>query len=269
MKRSLIILAASATIGTAASQAALVANYTFEGNNNSALGSFTGTNVNATTTYVAGKFGQAVSLTAGTDAINLGSTTFGAIGAGDFSISMWINWSGSITSDPAYFSNKNWNSGTNQGLNFAFNSATTTGSQNINTYGGGSRKDVTSGVLIASGAWHNLIFVRSGTTFTLYVDGTQAGQNTTLVAGADFSSANNFFLGDDGATGFYNTTPKWSNPLLIDDLAVYSNAIGAGTIASLQTTAAASAVPEPSTYGLMGAGALAAASLVRRRRKVA
>lgn len=47
----------------------------------------------------------------------------------------------------------------------------------------------------------------------------------------------------------------------------YNNRLIWEPVFSLDMTAVPTSVPEPSTYGLMGAGALAAAALVRRRRK--
>lgn len=112
----------------------------------------------------------------------------------------------------------------------------------------------TSGSFVA-GTWVHLALVRSAGVMTFYINGVAQGSgvSTTPVLGsgylAGFSSGSAF----DGA---------------IDEARVITFDDGESTanvIAALQT--GVSAVPEPSTYGLLGAGALAAAALVRRRRR--
>lgn len=260
-------------LGMSCASGALVSNFTFDNTlTNSIAGQNAGT-MTGTTNYATGKFGSAIALASGVNALDLNTTNFGgAIGTGDFSISMWVNSNGStVSGDPAFLSNKNWGSGTNVGINYAITN--TNGNLDINTYGGGARRDFDgtapangNGVVPSIGAntWSNLILVRSGTTLSLYVNGVPSGGSLTLAAGANYASALNFFLGDDAAAGFYNESgagDSWTNaPLLIDDLAVYNHALGAGEISALQSAAA---IPEPSVALLGGLGVL---GLLRRRR---
>lgn len=209
--------------------------------------------------YAAGKFGQAVSLDAADDQINLGSTSLGAIGTGNFTISLWVNLNGqTVSGDPAFFSNKDWGSGTNVGINYAVKGG---GNLDLNTYGTArvDFQDAGTSDLSASG-WDNIILVRDGTALKYYFNGVQEGGNKTIDAGADFASANNFILGDDG-TGGYNGGSNWTGDMLFDDLAIYDEALDQSAISALQST---TAVPEPSAAALLGLGGLA---LILRRRK--
>ncbi len=69
-------------------------------------------------TYVAGKFGQAISLKAATgDWLTLGNPAALQAGTtGDFSFSLWYRTAAAVNGDPAILSNKNWNIGTNPGF---------------------------------------------------------------------------------------------------------------------------------------------------------
>lgn len=74
---------------------------------------------------------------------------------------------------------------------------------------------------------------------------------------------------DSGFTPLATNAPGSSNYYLKLDI---NNGFTLGDIATASgsgVSASVSAVPEPSTYGLMGAGAAAAVAFVRRRRKLA
>lgn len=105
----------------------------------------------------------------------------------------------------------------------------------------------------------NATFVLNANTWTLYINGVSVGQD---------SEPNQWRI--NGGAGILgsgkNLTTDATNGAIMG-VATYNRALTAGEV--LANYNALAAVPEPSTYGLMGAGALAAAALVRRRRKTA
>ena len=113
-------------------------------------------------------------------------------------------------------------------------------------------------LLITAGLWNVDLangtdrIIGSGGTFSLTggvlnLGGGAINYGTTYALITGFSSGS---VGGTGSIQGYDTTNWMAN---LDDAGVLSF----------------TAVPEPSTYGLLGAGALAAAALVRRRRKFA
>lgn len=261
------ILTVCALLASHAS-AALVANFAFNGDYSNSGGA-AATPVGSQN-FVTGKYGQAISLASGLDYVNLNSTTLGGIGTGNFTISLWVQYSGTVVSDPAFLSNKNWDSGANIGINYAIQAA---GDLNINTFGGGTggaRNDYNGAETtnLTSGAWANLVLVRRGAELLYYFNGAQETANPiiALAAGVTFANANNFILGDDATTNYNEvsgtTGQNWNSPLLIDDLAVWNEALTPSQITALQTSAAA-AIPEPSTVLF---GAFGMLTVFRRRR---
>jgi hypothetical protein len=212
--------------------------------------------------YVTGKFGQAASLDSATDTINLNTSTAGAIGTGDFTISMWVNADAvtSVSSDPAFFSTKPWagNHTAHNGFVYAIKSGNTLDISTITTTGGVDRNDWDNGAggggtpSLASG-WNNLIIVRSGTSLSFYLNGSQFGSSYTLTANADFASSfQNFMVGDSTnasggspAEGDYNSGANWNNEILVDEIAIYDEAIDAAEITRLQTEFALTPPPTP------------------------
>ena len=122
------------------------------------------------------------------------------------------------------------------------------------------------GVTVASGA---TLAVSGKLILTSIVSGSIANAGTlTLDAGTSVLDLAGLFNGQaDGSTyqllsGAGTTTGNFSNITGYAPGSVsFDNSTGLLTFTS--------AVPEPSTYGLIGAGALAAVAFVRRRRKVA
>lgn len=250
------------------------ATYTNGGAANAGAAGAGGT-VTGTVNSVAGKFGQAAGVaTYGAGSIQLADDVFATIGTGSFSLSVWFQLT-SRTSDPAFLSNKDWNSGGSAGVNFAFASNTTL---DINTYGG-SRVDWDSGVGAAShggvpaftvSTWANALLVvdRADTsagangTGTFYINGVAVardvlptGTGVAMPAGG-FDGAFNLRVLNDGTGAYAGST---TSGLAVDDLAVWNRALTLSEIGQLQTAA----IPEPSAALL---GALGTLALLRRRR---
>lgn len=119
--------------------------------------------------------------------------------------------------------------------------------------GGGSVGFDGTGPDVNDGAWHHLAMVSNGATLTLFVDGLSAGSGAYTGSGAIDALQ---LVGQFGGGRDQNA--------VIDDVALYDTALGAGQISWLgSNVAVANPVPEPSAALLGGLGALA---LLRRRR---
>ena len=115
-----------------------------------------------------------------------------------------------------------------------------------------------------SSEWAHYVLVLNGTSIEVYVDGVKQGNTGTLNFSNSSDNTNNlkyFVLG--GRINEGNT----SN-LTLSDVAVYQGALDTDQIKYLKDNKAnASAIPEPSAFGLLaGAGALALVAARRRRR---
>lgn len=138
----------------------------------------------------------------GKNHVDLGSLP---IGTTDFTVEFWYK-SNPDASDPAIFSNKDWNSGSNTGINFNFQS---TGNVfKINFKGAtGVRKDLTiNGFTFTSGWNHIAVTVSRADSLKCYLNGIQKG--AVLISGStgDITSVHTYKLGQDG-TGNYTYQP--------------------------------------------------------------
>jgi hypothetical protein len=123
------------------------------------------------------------------------------IGTTDFTVEFWYK-SNADASDPAIFSNKDWNSGSNTGINFNFQS---TGNVfKINFKGAtGARKDLTiSGFTFTSGWNHIAVTVSRADSLKCYLNGIRKGAMLISASTGDLTSVNTYKLGQDG-TGNY------------------------------------------------------------------
>ncbi len=188
-----------------------------------------------TVNFSAGKFGEAAGVTAyGDGHIPLLDDLGAAFGTStDFSMSLWMKFD-SYSSDPAFFSNKSWNSGGNTGINVAFNGSNRV---DFNTKAaGGSRLDIhTANNALTPGAWQNFLFTvdRDGPT-KLYIDGTEiTNQTIPLSSQGSLDGAYNWTLLNDG-TGSYGYGSTTAG-LQMDEFAAWDRILDAGEIAALQT----------------------------------
>jgi len=80
---------------------------------------------------------------------------------------------------------------------------------------------------LPTGGWHHVAVVLNGSTGTLYVDGSQVGQNTGMTLNpTSLGSTNLNYIGKS----------QWNDPYLngiVDDFHIYGSALTAGQIASL------------------------------------
>ena len=125
----------------------------------------------------------------------------------------------------------------------------------------------TAGVTVASGA--KLLMSAGGTLTITSASATIANSGTVNLTGGSLNLNHLFDSFNGGASGTYTLITGTAGA---GAATVLTSGYNAGVWSSVTESAAGvltfTAVPEPSTYGLIGAGALAAVAVVRRRRKV-
>ena len=166
-------------------------------------------------------------------------------------------------SNYALGSNQSWGSELNV---FKLQQWSYTGTFGVTNIGGAGDTIITSdgttggtGVSSVYGTTTMATFVMTGGEWLLYLNGAYVGKDTR--------NNNGWILkGGVGVLGAGNNTTTDAMTGTFYGVSTYNRALSAAEVAA-NYTAFSSAVPEPSTYGLIGAGALAAVAFVRRRRK--
>lgn len=137
------------------------------------------------------------------------------IATADFSVEMWLNifpsTAGQSWNDPAIFSNKDWASGQNIGLNINVNAD---GKINVNIKGnGGSRKDVLCSDVVVNKGWFHFAatFSRSG-NLTAFINGVQFSQTDISAAAGSLAGSYPFRIAQDG-TGAYSELAKFNGQM--------------------------------------------------------
>lgn len=183
--------------------------------------------------FTSGKFGLAAGVnTYGAGNIRLVDDLgqlFG--GQTDISMSFWVRYE-AYTGDPAFFSNKDWNSGSNTGINLALNPNHTL---DFNTKGSaGTRQDSHPYEGLDPSIWQHIAFTidRDGMT-RLFIDGVLAGDITTSSQGS-FDGAFQFSLLNDG-TGSYNQGTV--SGLKVDEFGAWNRLLTLDEIQALATQA--------------------------------
>ena len=211
MKTTAAVLAAATCLAAGLAQGALidelVGHYPFENSfqDVSASGSSNhGTPVN-NPGFATGKIGTGMSLTGTRDHMSLDPTVYPELDFGsgtDFTVSMWVRQDDYL-SDPAVFSNKDWSSGDNTGINWAVKGNSPF---DLNTKGDtGTRRDldtVSTSWITAVGAWNLIVMTvdRDGPT-ELYINGIHRGTIPVTSTGT-FNSGLPWNVGQDGTGGY-------------------------------------------------------------------
>ncbi len=198
----------------------------------------TGGTVHGTVEFTEGRFGQAAAVPAyGAGHVSLQDDIAAGFGqTTDFTMSLWVRCD-EYTSDPAFFSNKNWDSGQNTGINLAANPNRTL---DFNTKAsGGGRRDLEPYGQFLPGVWQNVVFTvdRDGPT-TLFMDGVPVGQIPTSSAGSFDGQGNFVFLND--VTGAYGSGAT-ATGLMVDEFAAWNRLLGPDEITQLSFTPLAAA----------------------------
>lgn len=98
-----------------------------------------------------------------------------------------------------------------------------------------------TGVLLATGVWNNVCFTKSGTTYTLYLNGVSCGTDIGFTGG--YGSYGNWF-----SLGTTKNNSELGNYLsgLIDDVSIFSRALSAAEVLTIyqgEATPASLATP--------------------------
>jgi hypothetical protein len=148
-------------------------------------------------------------------------STISSIGAGDVSISMWVKFDSSIPSFSGFLHFGNADAFSNY-----FYCRYNTGSVEFQS------REGTSGIAniltsVSKNVWYNLVFIRSGTTATLYVNNSSSSV-TNAEFGVDFSNNTNNFMRVGS-----NRTNTQAGMVLVDEVAVFDSALSASDISSI------------------------------------
>jgi len=213
-----------------------------------------------------GQLGKAVFVANALDGSSADYVTLGTVpdvlfgDSTDFTVSMWVQLN-EFAGDPAFFSNKNWNSGSNRGYVLA-----TGGDRRVQwnfKEADYSRRDFdSSGNLLPSGEWHHLAMTvaRTGNIIT-YLDGVQINSSAARLdpAGApssvdtdDLELAVN--IGNDGTGTYTDGGSVRHGGTGIDDVAIWRRALTASEVFRIFDNGKkglnVSQIPEPTTAAI-------------------
>jgi hypothetical protein len=227
----------------------LVVHLSFDGNYNDSAGYgvigepiSTGSVDMTLPTFESGKLGQAVHILNTKDlttnrVVKLGPDYPGVLKFGsdatsdttDFSVSFWVNYTHN-TDDQAYLSNKNWDSGDNNGWVLASQNS---GGMKWNLRDDvNSRRDSPNVGAVRDGQWHNIVwtFDRHGNG-TIYIDGefvnaTSMAPGAGQAVGSLDTAGLNVYIGTDGR-GNYTDNGSAEIDMLFDDLGIWRRVLTA------------------------------------------
>ncbi|HEY6556919.1 MAG TPA: LamG domain-containing protein [Polyangiaceae bacterium] len=203
----------------------LVAHYRFDEWRGSSAADATGNNQPGTlvngASFASGVRDNSVSLDGGGEYVSLPANIVRSYGA--FSISVWFRLNTTTASWARIF---DFGSGTTRYLFLAPRTPTNQVRFGISTGGGGAEQQLNSSGLSA-GNWHHVAVTLSGSTGTLYVNGAQVAQNTSMsLAPADLGDTNRNWLGRSQ----FSADPYLNGR--IDNLRMYSRVL---TLQEVQT----------------------------------
>ena len=226
-------LATSATVpGTAPAGTPPEVHLKFDGDLSDSSGRGNNATAEGTATYTTGKSGQALSLTS-TNSARIGTVAAGApadlrFGADtDFTLSFWFRANTPWTSDPGIISNKNWDSGGNQGWIVAAEGSGNDWQWNFKGALLGRKDFDPSTANIAGTTWRLVTVVhdRDGDA-VFYHDGAEIGRVSIAGAG-NVDTTLPVRIGRDGNNGY-----PWTQGSFIDDLKIWRRALSPAEIAT-------------------------------------
>ena len=196
--------------------------------------SWTGTLVN-TPTWVAGRSLNAVNLNGTNQYISLPTGVVSSLTT--CTIAMWVNLDAATTWSRLF----DFGTGT---TNYMFLTASSGSSVRfaITTNGIGGEQKINGTGTFPIGGWHHVAVTLTGTVGTLYIDGTQVGQNTAMTLNP--SSLGSTTLNYIGRSQF-SADPYLNGD--IDEFRIYSSALSATQISSLTTTSPLALQSAPTT----------------------
>ncbi|MCX8107906.1 MAG: hypothetical protein N3G20_03790, partial [Verrucomicrobiae bacterium] len=233
----------------------LVVHLKMDGNLNDSSGKGNHGTAVGSPVFEPGKVGtHALHIMSSTDYVTLGAPASLNFGTDvDFSISFWTKVN-AWNSDPAFISNKNWNSGSNQGYVLAIDSD---GHFQWNIGGSpGSRKDYDGPPgTFSDNAWHHVVvtFHRTGMAST-YIDGTLRDARSIAASPNNIDTPPGYAtnIGQDG-TGNYG--PRFSD-VLFDDVAIWRRVLTPQEVAAIYQAGLAGKDLSTVSVGPTNAGSL-------------
>ncbi|HYE31124.1 MAG TPA: LamG-like jellyroll fold domain-containing protein, partial [Methylomirabilota bacterium] len=234
---------ANVVLRSSAITADLVAHLKFDQNLEDSAKNNDGTAVGSPA-FIAGKIGQALHITTGTDYVSLGRPTDLNFGTStDFSISFWAQVNG-LNGDPSIIGNKDWDSGSNPGY-VLFSAGNRRIAWNLAGAPGGRKDSDAVPNTLTNGTWKHVVatFDRDGNA-VIFVDGVAV--RTVSLAGSqnnlDTPEGFNTNIGQDGA-GDYGSV---FTDLRLDDLGIWRRVL---TVQEVQSIFAAGTASKDLTQG--------------------
>ena len=206
--------------------------------------------------WVAGKFGTALNFDGSSSYVDMTGSSGVADNLSNFSVSAWFKttaapggWGGVLVSkvgSGGIAGGTGWVLGIGGPSLVPYSGPT--GSTFFETHGGAAA--VYSTAALNDGNWHNIVGVisGSGTTISLYIDGSTSGTGLHSDASSNYSNSSNVRIGTDYDGEFFSGT--------IDDVRVYDRALSATEVAGLYQSGLAkinvSQSPGTLSQGLVG-----------------
>lgn len=173
------------------------------------------------TSYAQGS-GMSMDLNANASANNHVEIGQPAIGTSNFTVEFWMYVS-NVSGDPALFSNKDWASGANTGVNIAIQGGGSNLDLNFKGASGG-REDLNITTVNFVGSWHHVAvtYDRSG-DMTVYVDGVLEGSQDISGSTGTILATLPFNIGEDGTGNYTYTGTQYDFEGIIDEFRLWDD----------------------------------------------
>jgi trimeric autotransporter adhesin len=261
---ALMLLYTTNETARAGLQMGLDAYYHLDGNGLDASGNGLNLSLVGGVGFGSGLFGQAISLNDnGTQfAARPGSDATFDFGSGDFSIQIWVNFNTVNAREQTLIEKFSGESGPG----WTISKVTRSGNNEMEFYSSPFGPIDSTPLSISTGAWHQVIVTRSGSSFSLYFDDNLVG--STVFSGSLDASSNPLLVGrrDSADPRDFAVDGR------LDEIAFWNRALSTSEIASLWNDGhgmliPTASVPEPSSLVVAGAGGLIYLGYCRKRRR--
>jgi hypothetical protein len=213
-----------------------VVQYKFDGNANDSSGNGKNATAQGGATYITGKIGQAINIAGGSQYVSVPANIMS--GLQNFSIATWVN----VTSNGTWARVFDFGSSTNSYMFLAPQSGSGAIRFAITTNGNGSEQQINGTSALSTGTWHHVAVTLSGTTGTLYVDGAQVGQNTSMTLNpASLGATSADYIGKSQ----FSADPNLNGA--VDDFRIYNRALSASEVQALWNTSSSTPTFTPPT----------------------
>jgi hypothetical protein len=211
----------------------LVTHLTFDGNYADTSGRGNDATPVGSPGFATGKLGKALSITTKKDGSDFSYASLGSPAdllfgdAADFSISLWVNVTNQVD-DPAFISNKDWNSSGNRGWGIFAQGGGNTRINITGPNGGSDKLDTSSTPSVRDGHWHNIVLsVVRGQFAYIFTDGLLVNTSVYKTVGNidtdDLGKSIN--IGQDGTGSYTDGGSAEIVNALIDDVGIWRRAL--------------------------------------------